>query len=67
MAAMQLLSQYDRYNSEFDIVVMRCTRLREKDRKELCSEGPEIIAIRTPLITRICINSGLNIVKNRHE
>ena len=33
---------------------------------ELSSEDLEMIAIRTAL-TRICTNSGLNIVKNRHE
>ena len=41
---------------------------REKDhRKDFSSEDPEVISIRTPLLTRICINSGLNIVTNRNE
>ena len=41
-------------------------REREKDhRKALSSEDPEMIAIRTLILTWMYINCGLNIVKNR--
>ena len=41
---------------------------REKNqRNELSSEHPEMIAIRTPLLAVICMNNGLNILKNKHE
>ena len=58
-------------NSEFDVVAMRTDSSvleREEDhRKEIIQRGPEMIAIRTPQLTRICIHSGLDIVKNGHE
>ena len=65
----KLEGHQQRSNSEYDIVAMRkdtAVLEREKEHhKELSSENTAMIAIRTPPITRICINCGLNIVKNR--
>ena len=66
-ARSKLDGPWQRSNSEFDVVAMRkdtSVLEREMDhRKELSSEDRETIAIRTSPLSRICINSGVDIVR----
>ena len=67
---MQLQARFKQKNKkETDKIpfYFRNEKTLERRRKELSSKDPEMIAIRTHLLTRICINSGINTVKNSHE